>query len=98
MKQAKPTDYLVPKSAWEIDGHKGLSFGLSMDGNGYYTYDSVKALPEVVEYDGRLYCRTGWDSDEGEVFYKETSADKLARPPMPQRPNNDGAGSAHGLE
>jgi hypothetical protein len=81
MKQAKSMDYLVPESAWEIDGHKGLTFRIAMDVNGYYTYDSVRTMPKVVEYDGRIYARTGWNSDTGEVYYKETSTDKLALPP-----------------
>lgn len=80
MKKANPTEYLVPKNSWTIKGQRGLSFGLAMDKDGYYTYDSVKHMPEVVEYDGRLYRRTGWDSDAGEAFYKETSKAELAKP------------------
>ena len=80
MNQAKPVDCLVPESAWEIEGQKGLSFRLDSNEDGYYSYSSVKELPQVVKYDGQLYRRTGWNSDTGEVCYKEISPAKVARP------------------
>jgi hypothetical protein len=33
-------------------------------------YDAFKALPKAVEYDGRQYSLTGWNSDTGRACYK----------------------------
>ena len=33
-------------------------------------YDARKALPEVLEYEGKLHCLTGWNSDVNMAYYK----------------------------
>lgn len=80
--QAKPTKYLVPESTWEIDGQKGMTLRIDNYADGYYSFDDVKVLPKVVEYNGQIYRRTGWNSDTGEVFYKETSNVLVVRPTL----------------
>lgn len=32
------------------------------------------ALPKAVEFDGRLYARTGWDSDRCVAFFRTDAA------------------------
>ncbi len=77
-KSAIPTDYLVPYSVVKANGVNILNFRMSQDDNGYYSYESIKDFPDVVEYDGLLFRRTGWDSDHGIVIYKETTKSKVA--------------------
>lgn len=38
--------------------------------NGYYTYENLQKLPKVLKYDGRVYVRTGWNSDVGRAYYR----------------------------
>ncbi|MBY0277914.1 hypothetical protein K2Z84_21480 [Candidatus Binatia bacterium] len=33
-------------------------------------FDAYKALPEVVEFDGRLWGLTGWNSDTGRACWQ----------------------------
>lgn len=33
-------------------------------------YDDYKSLPRVVEYQGVLYGKTGWNSDTCQAYYK----------------------------
>jgi hypothetical protein len=35
-----------------------------------YEYDQVKKLPRVVRYKGEVFVRTGWNSDNGQVYYR----------------------------
>jgi hypothetical protein len=77
MTEAKATNLLVP---WTCEGTKGLTFRIDLNDEGYYSYDAVQELPKVVEYRGELYARTGWNSDNGEVYYKRRPAKELARP------------------
>jgi hypothetical protein len=37
-------------------------------------YDVYKALPRVVQYEGKNYIKMGWNSDTGNVSYKESKA------------------------
>jgi len=82
--KAKPTEYLVPEP-WKIDGQRGLTLRIDQDGEGHYSYAEVRKLPKVVEYDGRLYRQTGWNSDDGTVVYKEASPELLASQPKAVR-------------
>lgn len=34
-------------------------------------YDACKSLPTVLAFQGASYVRTGWNSDTGEVTYKD---------------------------
>lgn len=47
-------------------GHRWIHLPM----NSPYDYDQVKALPKVLEYDGDTFKRTGWNSDKGEVYYR----------------------------
>ncbi len=33
-------------------------------------YDAFKSLPDVAEFQGRNYVKTGWNSDIGQAYYK----------------------------
>ena len=35
-----------------------------------FDYEQVKVLPEVLSFDGDTFVRTGWNSDRGEVYYR----------------------------
>lgn len=37
-------------------------------------YAAYKALPKLVNYNGKLFAKMGWNSDNGTVSYKETTA------------------------
>ena len=41
-------------------------------------YDTYKALPKVVKYEGKLFVKMGFNTDNGTVSYKETTAVALA--------------------
>lgn len=51
-------------------------FGTLPDGVRYLTtacadYDALRALPEVVNFCGNLYARTGWNSDRCIAYYRD---------------------------
>jgi len=79
--QVKLTDYLVPEP-WTTPDGRGLNLRIGTDKDGYFAYSEVRKLPDVVEYEGCFYRRTGWNSDTGVVYYKETKKELLARPAM----------------
>lgn len=33
-------------------------------------FDEYKALPNVIQYNAVIYCKTGWSSDSGYACYK----------------------------
>jgi hypothetical protein len=33
-------------------------------------YDQYKVLPHAAELEGRVYVKTGWNSDRGRAYYK----------------------------
>ena len=35
-----------------------------------YDWESVKRLPEVLEFEGDIFVRTGWNSDTGRAYYR----------------------------
>lgn len=39
--------------------------------NGIWDYDKFLLLPEVLEIEGSIYCRTGWNSDGGLAYYRD---------------------------
>lgn len=47
----------------EMDGEHHL-IGFCAD------FDHYKRLPEVVEWEGRMFGKTGWNSDDCRVYYK----------------------------
>ncbi len=42
------------------------------------SFDTYKALPKVVKYEDRLFVKMGFNTDNGTVSYKETTAVALA--------------------
>lgn len=42
-------------------------------------YEGYAALPQVVEYQGGIYCRTGWNSDTMLAYYKQGGLYAVAR-------------------
>jgi len=42
------------------------------------SFDTYKALPKVVKYEDRLFVKMGFNTDNGTVSYKETTAGALA--------------------
>lgn len=53
------------KSFWKSpEGDKWIQ--VDMDGN---TWKHVKKLPEALLFDGEIYGRRGWNSDNGTVSY-----------------------------
>lgn len=41
-------------------------------------FDAYKALPKVVTYNGKTFRKMSWNTDNGTVSYKETTAIALA--------------------
>lgn len=35
-----------------------------------FDFDQVKVLPKVLTFDNDTFVRTGWNSDKGEVYYR----------------------------
>lgn len=35
-----------------------------------FDWDQVKVLPKVLSYDNDTFVRTGWNSDNGTVYYR----------------------------
>ena len=54
-------DWLDPET-----GHLWVHLSL----NPPFDWDQVKALPKVLAFDGDRFVRTGWNSDKGEVYYR----------------------------
>ena len=47
-------------------GYRWIHLGITAP----FEYDQVKALPKVLKYDNDTFVRTGWNSDVGEVYYR----------------------------
>jgi len=65
----------MTKKAKAIDAITILTAGTLPDGVKYLEaacadYDAYSALPQAVECDGRVYGKTGWDSDKCLAFYR----------------------------
>ena len=68
-------DLILVDSAYESEGQYFLNIKLPLThsetlNRDIYSWDALKRLPEVVEFNGRLYGRTGWNSDTGFAYYK----------------------------
>jgi hypothetical protein len=59
------------------DPETGLTW-LIFDGRGW-DWKTVAAMPDVVECEGVLYVRSGWNSDTGTVHYRQAKAGEVAR-------------------
>ena len=57
----EPT-YLV-RSECNLDGRICISISCQ-------DYDAFSVLPISLEYKGQAFVRTGWNSDNGEAYYK----------------------------
>jgi hypothetical protein len=38
------------------------------------SFDTYKALPKVVKYEGKMFVKMGWNTDNGTVSYKQSDA------------------------
>lgn len=63
MAQAKAVQNAVTVNLnYPLDGE----FWLEVDCNGY---EGLQALPKVLEFEGRRYGQTGWNSDRNVAYY-----------------------------
>lgn len=37
-------------------------------------YEALKVLPQALQFEGRTYGRTGWNSDRGVAYYSTAKA------------------------
>jgi hypothetical protein len=73
MSAAKAVDGVMVRREERVDGMHFLQVD-APDG-----YESFKKLPEVVEFEGRLYGLTGFNSDHGAAYYRNPAPVALAR-------------------
>lgn len=64
MKTAKRILDVIPVLAEHVIGKDYILETVCED------YDGYKELPNVVRYFGRVYTKTGWNSDRGLACYK----------------------------
>lgn len=57
----------------------GDTYWLFVSLEGPYAYDSFKALPANVEYEGRLYSKTAYNSDIMRAYYRTGVSLAVAR-------------------
>ncbi len=57
----------------QIDGQWWIRVGLDEA-----SWACVKKLPKALEYQGRIYGWTGWDSDRGQAYFRSPAP--VARP------------------
>lgn len=62
MAKATRVDAVDVVSSYELDNEHWLVVPCC-------DYDTFKDLPRAVKFDGRLYGRTGWNSDSGQGYY-----------------------------
>ena len=43
---------------------------VKIDGEHWQMYEAYRLLPVAVEFEGRTYQKTGWNSDNGEAYYQ----------------------------
>jgi len=68
MQYATPINAIVPCHIWkEPCGTKRDAFTVKYDGPQH----PIKDFPKVVEFKGKTYVRTGYNSDTYEIYYKE---------------------------
>lgn len=54
---------IIVLAHFDIDGEKILETNCE-------DYDRFCYIPDVVNFEGRIYCKTGWNSDTGRACYK----------------------------
>ena len=65
MKTAKPLE-----NALSVKRSETLPCGTKVVTLDCADYKAYKSLPAALEYDGRAYGRTGWDSDMCRAYYR----------------------------
>jgi hypothetical protein len=65
MKCAHPINALVPVSVWQE------SYGIRRKCLDFYYDGDYHQWPKAVEYEGRVYVLTGYNSDTNRIHYKE---------------------------
>ena len=72
MATATPIQKAIPViSSWEVEGTHGLETPCS-------DYGEYIGLPAAVEYQGRRYGKTGWNSDKDLAYYQTSKNFALA--------------------
>ncbi len=56
-------------------GHRWIHLRMALTpcealGRDVYAYETLKELPRVLKFDGDTFVRTGWNSDNGQVYYR----------------------------
>lgn len=64
--------------------YKVLNYGQLPDGERFIevsclNYDGYVRLPDGMDFEGRVYTRTGWNSDTQVAYYKAGAAYAVAR-------------------
>lgn len=54
----------IPVRPWACDATHGLTVDC-------HDYEEFRSLPRAVSFGGRVYVRTGWNSDLGTAYYRD---------------------------
>lgn len=73
MSNATILDAYVPTDDATFDGYRWLRFGMDSD-----SYDEFKSWPRVLAYDGKMFQKMSWNSDNKTISYKQVL--KVATP------------------
>lgn len=68
MTNAHPAEGYLVSLDWTDPEEKHRWLHLKLDAP--FDFEQVRKLPEVLAYDGDKFVRTGWNSDKGEVYYR----------------------------
>ena len=63
MNKAIPVDYIAVLASYVLDGQQIIEVTCA-------DFDAYKALPDAVEWCGKILGKTGWNSDLGKACYK----------------------------
>lgn len=67
-KSATPIkDCYVPSEVYALEGTYWMEISINGD------YESYRAMPNGLTYEGKTYRKTAWNSDTGRVYYREGS-------------------------
>jgi hypothetical protein len=63
------------ETAQAVDGAIRVLYSYAMDGARFVEvpcadYDALRALPTALMFDGLVYGRTGWNSDDCKAYYR----------------------------
>ena len=73
---AQPVDALLVEYSQAFDQ---ITVKLHEDVH-YDMFKKYSKLPSIIRYRGRLYRKTGWNSDHGEAYYLAATSNHVAWP------------------